>query len=99
MGQRRISGGKKITVYSDVSGIVDSKAVQVGQLKVIAQETKDINVDVARTMCDNIKAEDSSVVVILSTYADGKLNFVCACGNGNDLFRKTAGLPDCCFTG
>ncbi len=57
-----------------------SKAVQVGQLKVIAQETKDINVDVARTMCDNIKAEDPSVVVILSTYADGKLNFVCACG-------------------
>ncbi len=79
-----------------------SKATQVGAVKVIAAETKDITVDVARTMSDNLKAEDASVVVVLSTYADGKLNFVCACGkdavaagaHAGNIVRNVAAVCD-----
>ncbi len=79
-----------------------AKATQVGAVKVIAAETKDITVDVARTMSDNLKAEDASVVVVLSTYADGKLNFVCACGkdavaagaHAGNIVRNVAAICD-----
>ena len=49
-------------------------------LTVVATETKDIAVDVARTMCDNIKADNSKAVIVLSCNCDGKFNFVAACG-------------------
>ena len=79
-----------------------AKAVQVGAVKVVVAETKDITVDVARTMSDNLKAEDASVVVVLSTYADGKLNFVCACGkdavaagaHAGNIVRNVAAVCD-----
>ena len=55
-GTGRISGGKKITVYSDVSGIVDSKAVQVGdrvksgdKLVNYVVDNSQLQVDLART--------------------------------------------------
>lgn len=55
-------------------------AVKVGELNVIARVTEGIAMDVARTMCDNAKAEDENVVIVLSINCDGKLNFVTACG-------------------
>ncbi len=79
-----------------------AKATQVGAVKVVAAKTQDITVDVARTMSDNLKSEDASVVVVLSTYADGKLNFVCACGkdavaagaHAGNIVRNVAAICD-----
>ncbi len=55
-GTGRISGGKKITVYSDVSGIVDSKTVQIGdrvksgdKLVNYVMDNHQLLVDLART--------------------------------------------------
>ncbi len=55
-GTGRISGGKKITVYADVSGIVDSKAVQVGdrvksgdKLVDYVMDNQKLKVDLAKT--------------------------------------------------
>ncbi|MBE6685942.1 MAG: alanine--tRNA ligase [Ruminococcaceae bacterium] len=49
-------------------------------LSVCAVETKDIAVDVARTMCDNVKADNSKAVIVIACNCGGKLNFVAACG-------------------
>ncbi len=62
------------------SGNLLDNAVDVDGIKVVASKTTDVAVDVARTMCDNIKANDGATVIVLSTQVDGKLNFVCACG-------------------
>ncbi|MBE6574035.1 MAG: alanine--tRNA ligase, partial [Ruminococcaceae bacterium] len=55
-------------------------AKEIKGLTVVATETKDITVDVARTMCDNIKADNPKAVIVLSCNCEGKLNFVAACG-------------------
>ena len=55
-------------------------AVDVDGLTVIARATKGVETDVARTMCDNAKAENDNVVIVLATQNGEKLNFVVACG-------------------
>ncbi len=52
----------------------------VGGLHVIAHVTEGVPMDVARTMCDNVKADDPLAVMVLSVNCDGRLNFVVACG-------------------
>ncbi|WP_029200071.1 HlyD family efflux transporter periplasmic adaptor subunit [Oribacterium sp. NK2B42] len=55
-GTGRISGGRKITVYSDVTGLVDSRAVQIGdrvksgdKLVNYVVDNSQLQVDLART--------------------------------------------------
>ena len=64
---------------SQVSDLL-AGAVKVGQVTLIAKKTEGLALDVVRTLCDELKAKDSTVVVVLSANCDGRLNFVCACG-------------------
>ncbi len=61
-------------------GSLIGKAKQIGKIKLLTAklETK---VDAARGICDTIKAEHSDMVAVLAVVNEGKLNFVCACGN------------------
>ncbi|MBQ3100382.1 MAG: alanine--tRNA ligase [Clostridia bacterium] len=67
-------------IAANEAGELTKDAVKVGSCNVIARATEGIAMDVARTMCDNAKAEDENVVIVLSVNCDGKLNFVTACG-------------------
>ena len=67
-------------IAANEAGELTKDAVKVGSCNVIARVTEGIAMDVARTMCDNAKAEDENVVIVLSVNCDGKLNFVTACG-------------------
>ena len=62
------------------AGDLTKDAVDVGGLNVVARVTEGVETDVARTMCDNAKASDDNVVIVISTNNAGKLNFVVACG-------------------
>ena len=61
-------------------GSLIGKAKQIGAIKLLTAklETK---VDAARGICDTIRAEHSDMVAVLAVVNEGKLNFVCACGN------------------
>ena len=55
-------------------------AVDVDGVRVIAHATEGVPMDVARTMCDGVKADDDLAVIVIAVNCDGKLNFVVACG-------------------
>ena len=55
-------------------------AVKVGAVTVVTAVTEGMTPDAARQVCDDLKAKDESIVVLLATNADGKLNLVCVCG-------------------
>ena len=54
--------------------------IEVDGLRVIAHATEGVPMDVARTMCDNVKADDALAVIVIAVNCDGRLNFVVACG-------------------
>ncbi|MFA6948410.1 MAG: alanine--tRNA ligase [Eubacteriales bacterium] len=51
-----------------------------GSIKLIAKQTEGMTLDIVRTLTDELKDADSSLVAILSVSCDGKHNYVCACG-------------------
>ncbi len=56
-----------------------SSAKECGTVKVIAFKSE-ADLQLARTMCDELKASDPSIVAVISTNVDGKINFTAACG-------------------
>ncbi|ETP71687.1 membrane-fusion protein [Lachnospiraceae bacterium JC7] len=91
-GTGRISGGKKITVYADVSGIVDSKKVRVGdrvksgdKLVDYVMENQQRRVDLARTDAEYSKK-------ILSADLDKKAKYE------RMLNEATAQINNCAMT-
>ncbi len=59
---------------------IRKSATAVCGLHIIAQQTEGMSMEVARSLCDALKEQDAAVVAVLSVHADGKLNFLCACG-------------------
>ena len=57
-----------------------NNAVKVGSVTVIAATTEGMAPDAARQVIDDLKAKDDSIVALLTTNIDGKLNLVCGCG-------------------
>ncbi len=57
-----------------------NKAVKVGSCTVVAAITEGMTPDAARSVIDDLKAKDDSIVALLATNADGKANLVCGCG-------------------
>ncbi len=57
-----------------------SGAVKVGDVTVVAAKTEGMAPDAARTVIDDLKAKDDSVVVVLATSFEGKLNLVTGAG-------------------
>ena len=55
-------------------------AVEVGALKLVCAMITDMQIDAARTLSDEIKANNPDVVAVLAVVSGDKLNFVTACG-------------------
>ncbi len=60
-------------------GAFIGQAQEVGPFKVLTAHLK-VRPDVARAMCDEIKASHPEMVAVLAIESDGKLNFVACCG-------------------
>ncbi len=55
-------------------------AVSIGAVKLITANLGNVPADIARTMNDRIKEQNSDAVIVLAIQADGKLNFLAAAG-------------------
>ncbi len=75
---------------SKTSDIMNS-AKKVGSVTVVTSITDGMTPDAARQAIDDLKAKDDSVVVLLSTNVDGKLNLVCGCGKAAVAAGANAG--------
>ena len=61
------------------AGIMNS-AVKVGNVTVVTAKTEGMTPDAARGVIDDLKSKDSTIVAVISTNFDGKLNLLCGCG-------------------
>ena len=57
-----------------------ASAVEVGSVKLVCAKLNDMQIDAARTLCDEIKANNADVVAVLAVASGDKLNFITACG-------------------
>lgn len=64
---------------SKTADIMDAQKT-VGNLRLVCAMTDAMAPDAARSVCDELKAKYSDIVVVLGTNFEGKLNFVSACG-------------------
>ena len=64
---------------SKLDGIV-SGAVSVGSVRLAAVKLDGMQINVARSLADEIKAKYADMVAVIAVVADGKLNFITACG-------------------
>ena len=56
----------------------DAKAV--GSLKLVTARLENMAVDAARSLGDDLRANNDDLVAVIAVVADGKLNFVVSCG-------------------
>ncbi|MBR0442845.1 MAG: alanine--tRNA ligase, partial [Clostridia bacterium] len=68
----KLAGGKLDAVLAS--------AVDVKGIMLVAARADGINVDMARTLCDDIKAKHENAVVVLAVSDGNKLNFVAGAG-------------------
>ena len=64
---------------SKLGSILDS-AVTVGSVKLVRAKLTDMQIDAARTLTDEIKANNPDVVAVFAVVSGDKLNFITACG-------------------
>ncbi|MBR5616518.1 MAG: alanine--tRNA ligase, partial [Clostridia bacterium] len=76
----KLAGGKLDAILAS--------AVDVNGVMLVAARAEGMNVDMARTLVDDIKAKYENAVVVLAVEADGKLNFLA--GAGKDAVAKGA---------
>jgi alanyl-tRNA synthetase len=76
----KLAGGKLDAILAS--------AVDVNGVMLVAARAEGMNVDMARTLVDDIKAKHENAVVVLAVEADGKLNFLA--GAGKDAVAKGA---------
>ena len=57
-----------------------SSAVDVGSVKLVCAQLDDMQVDAARNLADDIKANNPAVVAVIALTNGGKLNFIAAAG-------------------
>ena len=76
----KLAGGKLDAILAS--------AVDVKGVMLVAARAEGMNVDMARTLVDDIKAKHENAVVVLAVEADGKLNFLA--GAGKDAVAKGA---------
>ena len=76
----KLAGGKLDAILAS--------AVDVNGVMLVAARAEGMNVDMARTLVDDIKTKHENAVVVLAVEADGKLNFLA--GAGKDAVAKGA---------
>jgi alanyl-tRNA synthetase len=57
-----------------------NNAKTVGSVRIVTAMTEAMAPDAARSVCDDLKANNADIVVVIGTSFEGKLNFVAACG-------------------
>ena len=57
-----------------------AKAVPVGSVHLIAARLSGMTTEAARTLCDELKAAESGLVVLLETEENDKVSFICGAG-------------------
>ena len=66
---------------SKLAGLVDS-AKSVGGVKLIVAKLDDMQIDAARSLSDEIKAQYDNAVSVFAVAVGGKLNFIASAGKG-----------------
>ena len=61
-------------------GDILSGAVQIGAVRLVCAKLDDMQLDAARTLADELKANNSDIVAVLAVNANGKLNFIAVAG-------------------
>ena len=65
---------------SKLDGILGN-AVSVGSVRLAVAKFDGMQINVARSMADEIKAKYADMVAVIAVISDGKLNFITACGS------------------
>ena len=67
-------------IASSKTADIMNGATKVGAVTVVAAVTEGMTPDAARSVIDDLKAKDDTIVALLATVVDGKANLVCGCG-------------------
>ncbi len=59
---------------------IRANAVVTNGITIYCGKVNDLAVNAVRSLCDELKSDNSSSVTVIASINDGKLNFVCACG-------------------
>lgn len=77
--QREISELNSKLAVAQLGELFADTEIENG-VRVITGKVDNANADVLRTMCEQAKSKDSSVVIVLAAVNDGKVTFAAACG-------------------
>ena len=77
--KREIDSLNSKLAASKLDGIVGI-AVSVGSIKLACAKFDGMQINVARSLADEIKAKYSDMAAVIAVVSDGKLNFITACG-------------------
>ena len=77
--KREIDSLNSKLAASKLDGIVGT-AVSIGSIKLACAKFDGMQINVARSLADEIKAKYSDMAAVIAVISDGKLNFITVCG-------------------
>ena len=77
--KREIDALNSKLAASKLGGLFDG-AVTVGSVRLVCAKLEDMQIDAARALADEIKANNADVAAVLAVNASGKLNFIAVAG-------------------
>ena len=77
--KREIDALNSKLAASKLGGLLDG-AVTVGSVRLVCAKLDDMQIDAARALADEIKANNADVAAVLAVNASGKLNFIAVAG-------------------
>ncbi|MBQ7384552.1 MAG: alanine--tRNA ligase [Clostridia bacterium] len=77
--KREIDALNSKLAASKLGGLLDG-AVTVGSVRLVCAKLEDMQIDAARALADEIKANNADVAAVLAVNASGKLNFIAVAG-------------------
>lgn len=63
-----------------MKNMIMSSAIEIDGVKLVTAYMENLNLDVARSLADSIKAECEDTVLVLAIAPEGRLNFICVAG-------------------
>ncbi len=67
-------------IAASKTGDIMNNVITVGSVRLVTAMTEAMSPDAARGVCDDLKAVNADLVVVIGTSLEGKLNFVAGCG-------------------
>lgn len=83
--KKELESVKKEMISDSLDSIIDD-ATEINDIKLVRKTFDDLEVDDLRDLCDQIKAEINSVVIVLASTMGGKVTFVVSVSD--DLIKK-----------